>query len=297
MNAYVSDRAFCVISGVFALLLMADAYTVRQIRGMNLEATQFEQAVAADLAGLRQFTASINESHHSGIEQLASELTTTKIATTAAAESASAEAERYAQSLAKRIARRRQTELSWVSRELTGIKAVAYANEQSVERLRRELSAVRAQTAAAKRRTLAARSGATSLAVSVPPSAATALHQESAITLIRTTAESKTFEFYIKAAGQAVRLPGLSLILEDADRRRNRFSIAVLAGDKRLEASDRTLNEPIRLYLGNSDKPVELRATEVGTGEIRGLLVVPAHAEIARGYSSGSADTENLPVR
>jgi len=64
-------------------------------------------------------------------------------------------------------------------------------------------------------------------------------------------------------------------VLTKADAKRNRFTLAVLADDKRVEKKDRTINEPVQFYTSKAPQPYELVINQVTKTGIVGYLSTP----------------------
>jgi sortase (surface protein transpeptidase) len=64
-------------------------------------------------------------------------------------------------------------------------------------------------------------------------------------------------------------------MLAKADPKHNRFTLQVLADDKMLEKRDRTINEPVQLYLAGNRQPEEIVVNEVKKDEVVGYVSIP----------------------
>ncbi len=75
---------------------------------------------------------------------------------------------------------------------------------------------------------------------------------------------------------------GVQVVLRHTDAGKNRFTMEVLADDKRISKKDRTVNEPIQFYIGGrGGLPYEIVVNEVDRGVIKGYLSAPK-VEMAR---------------
>jgi AraC-like DNA-binding protein len=82
-------------------------------------------------------------------------------------------------------------------------------------------------------------------------------------------------EFDLKKNSAAQKIGGIQLQLAKADPKRNRFTLDVLADDKRVEKRDRTINEPVQLYVAGGRQPYEIVVNNVKKDEVTGYLAVP----------------------
>ena len=88
-------------------------------------------------------------------------------------------------------------------------------------------------------------------------------------------------EFRLKKSDTKQKVGDMQLILAKADPKHNRFTLRVMADDKMVEKRDRTINEPVQLYLAGNRLPQEIVVNEVNKDEIVGYVAVPK-VKIAR---------------
>jgi chromosome segregation ATPase len=88
-------------------------------------------------------------------------------------------------------------------------------------------------------------------------------------------------EFDLKTKSARQKVGDIQLSLAKADPKHNRFTLQVLADDKTLEKRDRTINEPVQLYLAGNRQPEEIVINQVKKDEVIGYVSVPK-VKIAR---------------
>jgi hypothetical protein len=82
-------------------------------------------------------------------------------------------------------------------------------------------------------------------------------------------------EFDLKRTSGKQKVGDIQLTLAKADPKHNRFTLEVLADDKMVEKRDRTINEPVQLYLAGNRQPEEVVVNEVKKDEVVGYVSVP----------------------
>ena len=82
-------------------------------------------------------------------------------------------------------------------------------------------------------------------------------------------------EFDLKKTSARQKVGDIQLSLAKADPKHNRFSLQVLADDKTVEKRDRTINEPVQLYLAGNRLPEEIVVNEVKKDEVVGYVSIP----------------------
>jgi chromosome segregation ATPase len=92
---------------------------------------------------------------------------------------------------------------------------------------------------------------------------------------LRELGERNYTEFNLKRKSPAKNISGIQLALTKADPKRNRFTLDVRADDKRVEKRDRTVNEPVQLYVSGYRQPVEIVVNQVNKDEVVGYVAMP----------------------
>ena len=92
---------------------------------------------------------------------------------------------------------------------------------------------------------------------------------------LRALGERNYFEFDLNKSQSTKRVGDITLTLKKSDPKHNRYSVDVLADDKHLEKRDRTINEPVQLYVSGNSQPYEIVVNQVNKDQIVGYLATP----------------------
>jgi len=92
---------------------------------------------------------------------------------------------------------------------------------------------------------------------------------------LRELGDRNYLDFDLKRNSPAQKLGVIQLQLAKADPKRNRFTLEVLADDRRVEKKDRTVNEPVQLYVAGNRQPVEIVVNDVKKDEVTGYVALP----------------------
>jgi small-conductance mechanosensitive channel len=88
--------------------------------------------------------------------------------------------------------------------------------------------------------------------------------------------ERNYFEFDLRKTKAPQRIgAAVSLKLKNADTKRNRYTVEVVADDKVTEKKDRTINEPMQFYVAKARIPFEIVVNQVAKDRIVGYLATP----------------------
>ena len=84
------------------------------------------------------------------------------------------------------------------------------------------------------------------------------------------------YEFTLTKKQKQQRIGDIILAVKKTDTRRNRFTVEVVADDKRIEKKDKTVNEPVQFYVTSKSRvPYELVINEVRKDTVVGYLSMP----------------------
>jgi len=92
---------------------------------------------------------------------------------------------------------------------------------------------------------------------------------------LRALGEKNYFEFDLSKGQSTKKVGDLTISLKKADPKHNRYTVDILADDKHVEKKDRTINEPVQLYLAENRQPYEVVVNQIKKDEVVGYLATP----------------------
>ena len=92
---------------------------------------------------------------------------------------------------------------------------------------------------------------------------------------LRALGERNYMEFDIAKNQGSRKLGDVTLALKKSDTKRNRFTMEVVADDKRVEKKDKTINEPVQFYMNGNMQPYEIVVNQVTKDRVIGYLSTP----------------------
>ena len=91
---------------------------------------------------------------------------------------------------------------------------------------------------------------------------------------LRALGDRNIYEFTL-ARGTMQKVGDIQVELKKADKAHNRFTLDVLADDKRVEKKNRTINEPVQFYTTGARQPYEMVINQVLKDKVVGYLATP----------------------
>lgn len=95
------------------------------------------------------------------------------------------------------------------------------------------------------------------------------------LSALKALGERNFIEFNIKKAKTPQKVGDVSIVLKNADFKKNRYTIELTADDKTTEKKDRGINEPVQFLTSKAKQPYELVVNDIKKDNIIGYLSVP----------------------
>jgi hypothetical protein len=95
------------------------------------------------------------------------------------------------------------------------------------------------------------------------------------LSALREQGERNYIEFNLSKVNEPQKVGDIRLVLKKSDAKHNRYTLQVLADDKIVEKRDKTINEPVQLYVSGNRQPYEIVVNQVKKNEVVGYLSTP----------------------
>ena len=254
------------------VLLMGNFFLYSKIKRSEVDAYTLQQKLEDKLAKIEK-----NSSYHLGnaqqeIQQLRSDLDEAR---TEAAKKAKAEARRYTDRLSKNVASHQRSNQEALMGEIRGVQEMATGTDGKVEAVAGEISSVRQEIAEAKSQIDSADSVLKLTKDELQVMSEWVSSNSSEIGQLREFNERSYLTFRLPKNGKMYKIGGVLMRLRKAEPKRHRFSVELLADDRKMVKKDHYVNEPLQFYVGDSKRPYEIVMTSVRTDEVRGFLATP----------------------
>ncbi len=270
-----------ILFGLVIALAAATTYLFFWVDGLRTDLHSMRDSVLAELAKVRE-TSSINTaSNQQHLDELRSELDSTRKQAAVAAGRARTDALKHAEQLAKQIQTEQARQQEMVKTELTEVKEAASTANTKITDVSGEVTNVKSDVASTKSELEKTIADLKSVRGDLGVQSGLIATNGQELAALRTLGERNYFEFNLAKTKQPQRIGDISVLLKKTDPKRNKYSIDVLADDKRVEKKDKTANEPVQFYLAKARLPYEIVVNEVRKDQITGYLATPK-VQIAR---------------
>jgi chromosome segregation ATPase len=92
---------------------------------------------------------------------------------------------------------------------------------------------------------------------------------------LKALGERNYFDINLGKTKQPQRIGDILVQLKKVDQKKNRYTVDIVADDKKVEKKDKGVNEPVQFYTSKARQPYEIVINEVRKDQIVGYLTTP----------------------
>ena len=260
-----------LILGTIAVLAAGDIYFLDQNRTLAGRLSQMEGSLHADLSSMQTNWQDSSAATQKTLEALRAQLSEERGRALRDANQASRSASRHADELAKKL----ETEQQQVADALGEVKESASTANEKVADVITHVSSVDSQVSQTRSDLDKTISDLKSVQGDMGVQSGLIATNGKELAALKELGQRNYVEFNVRKTNQPQRVGTVSLILRKADAKRNRYTVDVIADDKKVEKKDRTINEPVQFYVSRAHQPYEIVVNEVKKDQIVGYLATP----------------------
>lgn len=274
--------AIPALAGAFVLSLGINGYQAVRLHDVNSQVGSVQQQVAALQAGLNNIDKTVNDNLGVVRTDLEASRAATQESVNKAAMAAQIAARRHADKIVSTLAKSEEAKAKQLTEELTQVKETTLQANSRIADVSTDVGAVKqdvVKTQSELQATIADLHRATGDMGLMSGLIATNSKELSAL---RELGDRNYVEFELPRNGKAHKVGDIQLAVKKTDVKRSKFTMDVIADDRKIEKKDKTANEPVQFYvLSKARQPYELVVNEVTKNAVKGYLAVPK-VQIAR---------------
>lgn len=260
-----------LILGVIAVLAAGDVYFFSHSNKLEGRLNKLESSMQSDFSSVQANLQSSASDTQKTLEALRAQLADEHSTAQRAASLASRNASRHADELAQKI----ETEQQQVASALGEVKDSANTANQKVADVITHVSTVDSQVSQARSDLDKTISDLKSVQGDMGVQSGLIATNAKELAALRELGDRNYVQFDLHKSNQPQRVGTISVVLRKADPKRNRFTVDVIADDKRVEKKDRTINEPVQFYTSRAHQPYEIVVNQVKKDQVVGYLAIP----------------------
>jgi hypothetical protein len=261
-----------ILFGAVIALVAANVYLFLQVDSLKKEMAQNRETLLAEVTKAREASTVTSAAAQRNIDALKDELEAARRQVATATGQAKLEAQKHAEELAARLAQQQKA----AEAQLRGqISQVEQATTTKIGEVSTEVGSVKTELSSTKSELEKTIAQLKSVAGDLGVQSGLIATNSKELAALKALGERNYFEFNLGKTKQPQRVGDVMIQLKRTDQKRNRFTIDIIADDKKVEKKDRTINEPIQFYTSKARQPYEIVVNEVGRDVIVGYLATP----------------------
>jgi chromosome segregation ATPase len=264
-----------VLAAGLVIALAGDGYIIMKANNLNDQITQMQSATQAQMTKLTDSTTAMLERR---LEAVSSDVQDAHDTANSAVKQARAEVQRQSAQLTRKIDEQQQQ----VVGQLVELKDATTTANSKLDEVSADVSGVKTdvngvKTDVASTQSQVDKDGAQLKQVVGDMGVMSGLIATNGKDLqaLRELGERNYFEFDLSKGQLTKKVGDITISLRKADPKRNRYTVDILADDKRIEKRDKTINEPVQLYVSDNRQPYEIVVNRVKKDEVVGYLATP----------------------
>jgi chromosome segregation ATPase len=267
------------LSAGLVLALAGDGYLLKRSSDTNDQMAQMQSDTQAQITKLGDATTELLQQRLKALDdEMSAAMKGASTTTTAALKRTQAEALKQSQELSKQLQEQQQQ----VASQIGDLKEATSSVDSKVSAVTSDVGTVKSDVTTVKADIASTQSGLDKALADLKRvngdmgvmSGLIATNGKD-LAALRELGERNYFEFDLTKKQADQRIGNVSLKLKNADPKHNRYTLEVLADDKRVEKKDRTINEPVQVYVSGYRQPYEIVINQVKKDAVVGYLSTP----------------------
>jgi hypothetical protein len=265
-----------VAGGLIALLASNIALWYR-VETTRTEDRASSQAMLAEITALKEASSVTTASQRRSVDTLKEELEAARLQANQAAGHAKQEAQAHADQLARQLGEAQAKQQAQVQSQITDVQQQASTANTKIGEVSGDVTAVKTDLGATKAELEKTVANLKTVQGDLGVQSGYVATNGKELDALKRLGERNYFQFtLLRKDKQPKRVGDISLKLKSVDKKRNKYTLEVVADDKTVEKRDKGINEPLQFYVAKGGKlPYELVVNEVGKDQITGYLATP----------------------
>ena len=269
-----------LVAGAIIALVAANIYLYIQIDGVRTDLARIDQALKAGLSNLRDASSVTTAAQQRHLESLKAELEDARTSLHDQARTMSAQAKAEATARAEQLVRQIEAEQAKVqqpvSSEISDVKQSATAANSRIADVSTDVGNVKTQVSATQAELQKTIADLKSVTGDLGVQSGLVATNGKELTALKRLGERNYIDIKLGKTKQPQRFGDITLLLKNADAKKNRYSVQVMADDKPTLKENKSINEPVQFYTSKGGRlPYALVINQIQKNQLVGYLSTP----------------------
>jgi len=264
-----------ILFGLVIALVAANGFLFYSVDNLKTEMSKMRVSILTEIAKVRESSDINTQTSRQNLETLREDLATARQQAARAVGSAKATALKHAEQLAQKLQAEQQRQQELVRSQLTEVKEVASTANTKIADVSNEVGSVKTEVASTKSELNRTIAELKSVRGDLGVQSGLIATNSQELTALRALGERNYFEFNLGRTPAPQKIGNILVRLKKADPKRNKYTIELVADDRKVEKKDKTVNEPVQFYVSGTRQPYEIVVNQVKKDQIVGYMASP----------------------
>lgn len=278
--------AIAALSVGLVLALAGDAYLLVQSNHTNQSLSDMRDGTQAQISKLGDATSTLLEQRMAALN---AELKDAQSSADTAIKRARAEAQKQGKDISSQLSSKIEEDQQKVADQINQVKEVATTADSKITAVSSDVNSVKGDVTGVKDDVTGVKQTVASAQAQLEKTTADLKRamgdmgvmsgliatNGKDLQALRDLGERNYTEFDLTKTMRERKIGNVTIALKQTDPKRNRYSLQIVADDKRVDKKDKTINEPVQLYVSGGHQPYEIVVNQVKKDEVVGYLSTP----------------------
>jgi len=264
-----------ILFGAVLALVGANVYLFTQLDKTKNDVKVLQSSLKSEIEEVQQVAAVSSRASQQRVTEMKDDLEIARRAQVMAVGQAKLDAEKKVQELEKTLKQETKAVATELSTKIGEVKEQTLAVNKAVGEVSTEVGAVKSDVASTKTELEKTIGDLKRVRGDLGEQSGLVATNGKELQALKALGERNYFEFRLPKAKAPQRVGDVMLTLKKSDIKKNKFTIELVADDKKVEKKDKSINEPLQFYTSKARQPYEIVINEVGKDLIVGYLATP----------------------
>jgi len=264
-----------VLFGLVIALVVANVVLFVWLDNMKRDTAQMRDSLLAEVARVRETHTLTSASSRQHLDELRAELETAQRQASAAAGQAKKDALKHADALARRLQEEQRAQQAQVNTQLTEVKEASNTTNSKIADVSSDVGNVKTEVASTKSELDKTIAELKTVRGDLGLQSGLIATNGKELAALKALGDRNYVEFNLQKTKSFQKIGTVQLLIKKTDPKKNKYTVEVIADDKKVEKKDKNINEPVQFYMAGSRQPAEIVVNEVRKDQLVGYLSTP----------------------
>jgi len=270
-----SKLAMPLLWGFVIALVASSVYLFLQVDRMRADLRVMREAVLAEVTKVQEASSLLDSANRRNLDALREELANAQRTAAVAAGQARTEALRHAEDLARKLDAEQKKQQQVVAGQLNEVREANTNAQSKIADVSTEVKNVRSEVASTKSELDKTIADLKSVRGDLGVQSGLIATNAKELGALRALGDRNYYDFNLVKSKSMQKVGDVTMRVTKVDTKKNKYTIELIADDKKVEKKDKNVNEPLQFYVAKARTPYEIVVNEIRKDQIIGYLATP----------------------